>query len=73
MSNMIESEIQAILRNHGEQLANHQALITAMNQLVNIIRAAQEVHQRVFNELQQALAEKMGSEPPAEPRPGPVH
>jgi hypothetical protein len=70
---MTESEIQAILRNHGEQLANHQELLSALAELVHIVRAAQEAHQQVFESLQRAVADKMGGEPPAEPRPGPVH
>lgn len=59
--------IDRILKNHSAQLANHQKLLADLSRLLEMVRRAQVAHQKVFEDLQRAVAEKAGGKPPDEP------
>jgi hypothetical protein len=58
---------KALLENHGEQLHNLYNMMNAVTHLLSTLQAAQQGHQKVFEALQTAVAEKLGMLPPDEP------
>jgi hypothetical protein len=63
---MTQEQMEALLRNHGEQLANLNDVLIGMAKLVECVRNAQNAHQVIFEGLHAALKEK-GMLPPDEP------